>query len=110
MFALSWCEYELLEGAERNKVLILLYLILCICRVEVMEQLIQSSDLFVMQVEMDVYTALKKVETNAQKTLTLRLNTPVSIECVDFLGLFASAVDVSAAQPVMGRPNQAASG
>uniref|UniRef100_A0A668TUN3 BTB domain-containing protein n=1 Tax=Oreochromis aureus TaxID=47969 RepID=A0A668TUN3_OREAU len=29
-------------------------------RVEVMEQLIQSSDLFVMQVEMDVYTALKK--------------------------------------------------
>uniref|UniRef100_A0A671YJA0 Germ cell-less, spermatogenesis associated n=1 Tax=Sparus aurata TaxID=8175 RepID=A0A671YJA0_SPAAU len=27
---------------------------------EVMEQLIQSSDLFVMQVEMDVYTALKK--------------------------------------------------
>ena len=27
-----------------------------------MEQLIQSSDLFVMQVEMDVYTALKKVE------------------------------------------------
>ncbi|XP_046900368.1 germ cell-less protein-like 1 [Hypomesus transpacificus] len=28
--------------------------------VEVMEQLIQSSDLFVMQVEMDVYTALKK--------------------------------------------------
>uniref|UniRef100_A0A8C7YPH0 Germ cell-less, spermatogenesis associated n=1 Tax=Oryzias sinensis TaxID=183150 RepID=A0A8C7YPH0_9TELE len=34
--------------------------------VEVMEQLIQSSDLFVMQVEMDVYTALKKVETNLQ--------------------------------------------
>lgn len=30
-------------------------------RTEVMEQLIQSSDLFVMQVEMDVYTALKKV-------------------------------------------------
>ncbi|XP_063334713.1 germ cell-less protein-like 1 isoform X3 [Pelmatolapia mariae] len=29
-------------------------------KVEVMEQLIQSSDLFVMQVEMDVYTALKK--------------------------------------------------
>lgn len=29
---------------------------------EVMEQLIQSSDLFVMQVEMDVYTALKKVQ------------------------------------------------
>lgn len=29
-----------------------------------MEQLIQSSDLFVMQVEMDVYTALKKVEQN----------------------------------------------
>lgn len=28
---------------------------------EVMELLIQSSDLFVMQVEMDVYTALKKV-------------------------------------------------
>ncbi|KAI7793192.1 germ cell-less protein-like 1 [Triplophysa rosa] len=28
--------------------------------VEIMEQLIQSSDLFVMQVEMDVYTALKK--------------------------------------------------
>lgn len=27
-----------------------------------MEQLIQSSDLFVMQVEMDVYTALKKVQ------------------------------------------------
>lgn len=26
-----------------------------------MEQVIQSSDLFVMQVEMDVYTALKKV-------------------------------------------------
>lgn len=35
--------------------------ILTIYRVEVMEQLIQSSDLFVMQVEMDVYTALKKV-------------------------------------------------
>lgn len=35
--------------------------ILAIYRVEVMEQLIQSSDLFVMQVEMDVYTALKKV-------------------------------------------------
>lgn len=33
----------------------------CVCRVEIMEQLIQSSDLFVMQVEMDVYTALKKV-------------------------------------------------
>lgn len=30
-------------------------------RTEVMEQIIQSSDLFVMQVEMDVYTALKKV-------------------------------------------------
>lgn len=30
-------------------------------RVEIIEQLIQSSDLFVMQVEMDVYTALKKV-------------------------------------------------
>uniref|UniRef100_A0A3B4YZM5 Germ cell-less 1, spermatogenesis associated n=1 Tax=Stegastes partitus TaxID=144197 RepID=A0A3B4YZM5_9TELE len=29
-------------------------------KTEVMEQLIQSSDLFVMQVEMDVYTALKK--------------------------------------------------
>ncbi len=26
-----------------------------------MDQLIQSSDLFVMQVEMDIYTALKKV-------------------------------------------------
>lgn len=34
--------------------------VLC-CRTEVMEQIIQSSDLFVMQVEMDVYTALKKV-------------------------------------------------
>lgn len=33
----------------------------CICRVDVIELLIQSSDLFVMQVEMDVYTALKKV-------------------------------------------------
>lgn len=33
----------------------------CVYRSEVMEQLIQSSDLFVMQVEMDVYTALKKV-------------------------------------------------
>lgn len=30
-----------------------------------MEQLIQSSDLFVMQVEMDVYTALKKVQGKA---------------------------------------------
>ncbi|TRY68053.1 hypothetical protein DNTS_003636 [Danionella cerebrum] len=29
---------------------------------EVMEQLIRSSDLFVMQVEMDVYTAMKKVD------------------------------------------------
>lgn len=34
---------------------------LTVYRAEVMEQLIQSSDLFVMQVEMDVYTALKKV-------------------------------------------------
>lgn len=33
----------------------------CIHRVELMEQLIRSSDLFVMQVEMDVYTTLKKV-------------------------------------------------
>lgn len=33
----------------------------CICRVDVIELLIHSSDLFVMQVEMDVYTALKKV-------------------------------------------------
>lgn len=33
----------------------------CIHRADMMEQLIQSSDLFVMQVEMDVYTALKKV-------------------------------------------------
>lgn len=33
-----------------------------------MELLIQSSDLFVMQVEMDVYTALKKVHNdNSQK-------------------------------------------
>ncbi len=29
-----------------------------------MDQLIQSSDLFVMQVEMDIYTALKKVVTS----------------------------------------------
>lgn len=35
---------------------------LIVYRSEVMEQLIQSSDLFVMQVEMDVYTALKKVQ------------------------------------------------
>lgn len=39
---------------------------MCVCmyRAEIMEQLIQSSDLFVMQVEMDVYTALKKVHEN----------------------------------------------
>lgn len=35
---------------------------LTLYRAEVMDQLIQSSDLFVMQVEMDVYTALKKVD------------------------------------------------
>ena len=35
-----------------------------LCRVEMMEQLIRSSDLSVMQVEMDVYTALKKVRAD----------------------------------------------
>lgn len=35
-----------------------------------MEQLIQSSDLFVMQVEMDVYTALKKVEATGSSSLS----------------------------------------
>lgn len=43
----------------------------CVCRVDVMQQLIQSSDLFVMQVEMDVYTALKKVE--GKESLHVRL-------------------------------------
>lgn len=37
-----------------------------------MEQLIQSSDLFVMQVEMDVYTALKKVEGKVTSFITPR--------------------------------------
>lgn len=44
----------------------------CIYRAEVMEQLIQSSDLFVMQVEMDVYTALKKVRETVYTLITLR--------------------------------------
>lgn len=45
---------------------------------EVMELLIQSSDLFVMQVEMDVYTALKKVhKCNSQKAL-LRRHVPTT--------------------------------
>lgn len=44
----------------------------CIYRAEVMDQLIQSSDLFVMQVEMDVYTALKKVHGKIMYFITLR--------------------------------------
>lgn len=72
---------------------------------EVMELLIQSSDLFVMQVEMDVYTALKKVHKhNSQK--------PFSVpSCFSklFFSVPAWAVDVSTAQPFVGRPHQAAS-
>lgn len=71
---------------------------------EVMELLIQSSDLFVMQVEMDVYTALKKVhKRNSQKAL-LRRHVPTT----PFLYVSASAVDVSTAQHFVGRPDQAA--
>lgn len=71
---------------------------------EVMELLIQSSDLFVMQVEMDVYTALKKVpKCNSQKAL---LRHPVST--TSFFYVCAPAVDVSPAQHFVGRPDQAA--
>lgn len=49
----SFCSFHCLQYINLS---------LSVYRVEVMEQLIQSSDLFVMQVEMDVYTALKKVE------------------------------------------------
>lgn len=76
---------------------------------EVMELLIQSSDLFVMQVEMDVYTALKKVRgwgpQKAGLFMFVRrcLSGPPS-------SASASAVDVPAAQPFVGRPHQAAPG
>lgn len=43
---------------------------------EVMEQLIQSSDLFVMQVEMDVYTGLKKVHLTMTPFYNLQKPTP----------------------------------
>lgn len=43
---------------------------------EVMEQLIQSSDLFVMQVEMDVYTGLKKVHLTMTPFYNLQKTTP----------------------------------
>lgn len=72
---------------------------------EVMELLIQSSDLFVMQVEMDVYTALKKVHRyNSQKAFSVssRFSKP-------FLFVSAVAVDVSSAKPFVGWPHQAAS-
>lgn len=72
---------------------------------EVMELLIQSSDLFVMQVEMDVYTALKKVHKyNSQKPFSV----PSCFSSL-FFSFSASAVDVSPAQPFVGRPHQAAS-
>lgn len=76
-----------------------------------MEQLIQSSDLFVMQVEMDVYTALKKVHEKRIYFLTPRY-TYCSIRRISKSSLShrLSAVDVSAAQSVLGRSNQAASG
>ncbi len=56
-----------------------------------MEQLIQSSDLFVMQVEMDVYTALKKVYekndiSHFQDTLTVQSDLLLKYLC-DFLSL-----------------------
>lgn len=71
---------------------------------EVMELLIQSSDLFVMQVEMDVYTALKKVhKCNSQKAFLHRHVPTTSLFYVS-----ASAVDVSTAQHSVGRPDQAA--
>lgn len=79
----------------------------CVCvlwvhRSEVMEQLIQSSDLFVMQVEMDVYTALKKV--NTLQTSRLYFSSQTQTHCKNI----GSAVDVPAAQPVVGRSNQTA--
>lgn len=72
---------------------------------EVMELLIQSSDLFVMQVEMDVYTALKKVHKyNSQKLFLCH-----HVSTCPLFYVSASAVDVSTAQPFVGRPDQAAS-
>lgn len=53
-----YCHFNYISGQYLQYI----NLSLSVYRVEVMEQLIQSSDLFVMQVEMDVYTALKKVE------------------------------------------------
>lgn len=43
-----------------------------------MKQLISSSNLFVMQVEMDVYTALKKVVSKG--TLWMKLNSWVVVD------------------------------
>lgn len=66
-----------------------------------MEQLIQSSDLFVMQVEMDVYTALKKVAWKHDSQMNeSSLPKPVSEK---FFVIFSPPVDVPAAQPIMGR-------
>lgn len=73
-----------------------------------MEQLILSSDLFVMQVEMDVYTALKKVQRRVAYVVATTFAhcrfRPVS----HFRPL--CAVDVFADQPIMGRSHEAASG
>lgn len=77
-----------------------------IYRAEVMELLIQSSDLFVMQVEMDVYTALKKVRGRVLCCQLVCAHCTITL--VSYLSL--CLVDVSADQPVLGRPHQAASG
>lgn len=73
-----------------------------------MEQLIQSSDLFVMQVEMDVYTALKKVRGEMTFPDTRSVSPDLFLTTTFESSL--SAVDVSAAQSVVGRPHQAAPG
>lgn len=68
-----------------------------------MELLIQSSDLFVMQVEMDVYTALKKVRSVAPGIL------PCAAAFLQPSVLrLRPSVDVPTAQPSVGRPHQAA--
>lgn len=72
-----------------------------------MELLIRSSDLFVMQVEMDVYTALKKVPggNTGVSRCPLLGDAPLSL-----VRLSSPAVDVPAAEPLLGRPHQTAAG
>ena len=83
-----------------------------------MEQLIQSSDLFVMQVEMDVYTALKKVASFHLAPLgwmgdglLIYLRHFLLFPSSLFLSIkMFSSVDVSADESLLGRSHQAAFG